>query len=224
MSLLNTLRVKLGLSNTASHNFTLTAEADDGSMKLARGNPGATTQDILTVDASGAIKLNAGLGAADNTLAPAQKMLLIPAKATTSGTYIDFSSADGTGIPPWAKRITVMFNGVSLSGTSNYKIQIGSGVLETSGYISSCSGTGETTGFLVTISSTSTDLTSGIVSLNLLSSNTFVQQGLLNNNSSIRSSAGTKTLSGTLDRIRITTVNGTDTFDAGSVALLVEGY
>ena len=31
------------------------------------------------------------------------------------------------------------------------------------------------------------------------------------------------TLSSTLDRIRITTVNGTDTFDAGTINILVEG-
>jgi hypothetical protein len=35
---------------------------------------------------------------------------------------------------------------------------------------------------------------------------------------------GVKTLSGTLDRLRITTVNGTDTFDAGSINILIEGY
>lgn len=55
MSLLNIIRVKLGQSNTAANNFTLTAEAADGTMKLTRGNPGATTQDILTVDADGRI-------------------------------------------------------------------------------------------------------------------------------------------------------------------------
>jgi hypothetical protein len=34
--------------------------------------------------------------------------------------------------------------------------------------------------------------------------------------------AGSKTLSGALDRIRITTVNGTDTFDAGTINILYE--
>lgn len=56
MSLLNTIRVKLGLSNTPANNFVLDASADNGTMKLARGNPGATTQDILTVDAAGNLK------------------------------------------------------------------------------------------------------------------------------------------------------------------------
>jgi hypothetical protein len=39
---------------------------------------------------------------------------------------------------------------------------------------------------------------------------------------SVNFSAGSKTLSGTLDRVRITTVNGTDTFDAGSINILYE--
>ena len=33
---------------------------------------------------------------------------------------------------------------------------------------------------------------------------------------------GNVTLSGTLDRVRITTVNGTDTFDAGSINIMYE--
>ena len=34
--------------------------------------------------------------------------------------------------------------------------------------------------------------------------------------------AGRVTLSGALDRVRVTTVNGTDTFDAGSINILYE--
>ena len=60
MSLLKAIKAQLGLSNTATNNFTLTAEAADGTMKLARGNAGATTQDILTVDAAGKISATQG--------------------------------------------------------------------------------------------------------------------------------------------------------------------
>ena len=49
--------VQLGDSSTATQNFTLTAAAADGTMKLARGNAGATTQDILTVDANGRVAM-----------------------------------------------------------------------------------------------------------------------------------------------------------------------
>ena len=57
MSLLKTIRQQLGLSPTPANNFTLDASADNGTMKLARGNAGATTQDILTVDASGRVTM-----------------------------------------------------------------------------------------------------------------------------------------------------------------------
>ena len=53
MSLIKTIKAQLGLSNTPANNFTLDASADNGTLKLARGNAGATTQDILTVDANG---------------------------------------------------------------------------------------------------------------------------------------------------------------------------
>lgn len=55
MSLLKTIRAQLGLSGTASQNFTLDASPADGTMKLARGNAGATTQDIMTVNALGEV-------------------------------------------------------------------------------------------------------------------------------------------------------------------------
>ena len=56
MSLLKTIKTQLGISSTATNNFTFDASADNGTMKLARGNAGATTQDILTVDALGNLK------------------------------------------------------------------------------------------------------------------------------------------------------------------------
>jgi len=61
MSLLKAIKAQLGLSNTPANNFTITAEADNGTLKLARGNAGATTQDILSVDASGKVSAPVGL-------------------------------------------------------------------------------------------------------------------------------------------------------------------
>lgn len=57
MSIIKAIRAQLGLSSTATQNFTLDASAADGTMKLARGNAGATTQDILTVDANGKVSM-----------------------------------------------------------------------------------------------------------------------------------------------------------------------
>lgn len=51
---LKTDAVQIGQSNTATNNFVLST-ANDGTAKLARGNSGATSQDILTVDAAGKV-------------------------------------------------------------------------------------------------------------------------------------------------------------------------
>ena len=54
MSLLKSNSVQIGQSATATQNFTLSVPSSpDGTIKLARGNSGATTADILSVDASG---------------------------------------------------------------------------------------------------------------------------------------------------------------------------
>lgn len=54
MSLIKANAVQVGQSPTATQNFTLAVPSSpDGTIKLARGNAGATTQDVLSVDASG---------------------------------------------------------------------------------------------------------------------------------------------------------------------------
>lgn len=145
------------------------------------------------------------------------------AVATTSGTSIDFTS-----IPSWVKRITVMFSGVSTNGTSLIQVQIGAGSYATSGYLGSLSQNGTTqasltTGFGVPFN-TAPDIHHGIMTINLLSGNVWVASAIisLSNAGAMSASAGSVTLAGTLDRVRITTVNGTDTFDAGSINILYE--
>ena len=54
MSLIKANAVQIGQSGTATENFTLAVPSSpDGTIKLARGNANATTQDVLSVDASG---------------------------------------------------------------------------------------------------------------------------------------------------------------------------
>ena len=43
------------------------------------------------------------------------------------------------------------------------------------------------------------------------------------NGAATMTTGGSVTLGGTLDRLRITTVNGTDAYDAGTVNILYEG-
>ena len=152
------------------------------------------------------------------------------AVASTSGTTIDF-----TGIPSWAKRITVMFNGVSTNGASIVQVQIGAGSVSTSSYFSTASfGTGvgqylyATSGFITEAGNAATAviLRYGIVQIVLIGSNTWCFSGNISsgaNGQVTSANAGTSpALSGVLDRVRITTVNGTDTFDAGSINIMYE--
>lgn len=145
---------------------------------------------------------------------------------STSGTSIDF-----TGIPAGVKRVTVMFNGVSTSGTSNYQIQIGSGSITSSGYKSQVAfgGSGSvaisTSAFLINNNIAAAYNHSGIITLATLGANVWAESGTLLPDSTGNVgcfSGGSVTLSGSLDRVRITTANGTDTFDAGSINVLYE--
>jgi hypothetical protein len=137
------------------------------------------------------------------------------------------ANVDFTGIPSWVKRITVMLNGISGSATSNFLIQIGSGSIQNTGYVSSASaGTGATStaGFIITQTVTAATNQSGLITLVTLGSNVWVGNGVLafNNASVGNTSGGNVTLGGALDRVRITTVNGTDTFDAGTINIMYE--
>ena len=148
------------------------------------------------------------------------------AVASTSGTSIDFTS-----IPSWVKRITVMFNGVSTNGTSAIQIQLGdSGGIETTGYVSTgefvednAGGVAFTAGFAINNVSVAAAAYRGLATITTLGSNIWVYQSTVNNAATaLLLGAGGKTLSDTLTQIRITTVNGTDTFDAGSINILYE--
>jgi hypothetical protein len=148
-------------------------------------------------------------------------------QASTSGTSIDFTS-----IPSWVKRITVMFKNVSTNGTSNKQIQLGAGSVTTTGYQSSstlifgansCTLAAITTGFLIR-SDVAADELSGHYVFTAFGGNSWIGSSIVADQSTNRvwQGAGRIDLGGTLDRVRITTVNGTDTFDAGSINILYE--
>jgi hypothetical protein len=165
----------------------------------------------------------------DAAITPAklsQPLTLATAQATTSGTSIDF-----TGIPSWAKRITLILSGVSTNGTSNLQVQIGAGSVTTSGYNSSAwtattvvSGN-VTSGFLITAQNAAASVYHGSIAVLTLGSNLWAENhtigGQPNNYQSV--GGGSIALGGTLDRVRLTTVNGADTFDGGSVNIMYEG-
>lgn len=146
---------------------------------------------------------------------------------TASGTSVDFTS-----IPSWVKRITVMFSGVSGSGTSPFQIQLGdSGGIETTGYssgaasvgTSSAAGSASTTGLLLQQAGVAAATVSGLAIITNISGNIWVCASTFGTPSNGGNfGGGTKTLSDTLTQVRITTVNGTDTFDAGTINIIYE--
>ena len=150
------------------------------------------------------------------------------AVASTSGTSIDFTS-----IPSWVKRITVMFQGVSSNGTSPYIMRLGtSSGFVTTGYLCggvysgvATNGGNRTDGLLICGNAVDANTTiHGNAVLTNISGNSWVQNFVMGNSDAAFAvfGGGSITLGGTLDRVRITTVNGTDTFDAGSINILYE--
>jgi hypothetical protein len=152
------------------------------------------------------------------------------AKVTTSGTAVNILFSDTITDASSVKKITIMLKGVSLSGSAVPIIQLGT----SSGFVSTGytqigqnegGGTSEATtaGFALRGSSASTNAYSGNVTITSFGSNSWIESGLLRaSSSSIGLSGGEVTLASTLDRVRITTIAGTETFDAGSINILYE--
>lgn len=192
----------------------------------ASGN--TTISGALAVSGNATISGNAvvtGTLQANGVTGSVYPLVLGTAVASTSGTAIDF-----TGIPSWVRRITVMFNGVSTNGASVGLIQLGSASIQATGYAGAGT-TGPafsvfnyTTGFGMPVIAAAAGIVEGAVVITSFSSNTWVAQGSLCRSDAAVSgtTTGRVTLSGVLDRLRITTVGGTDTFDAGSINILFE--
>lgn len=175
---------------------------------------------------------SAGLASPNITGTPVMGASVITsgtAVASTSGTSIDFTS-----IPSWVKRLTVNFNNVSTNGVAFIRLQLGvSGTPETTGYTSG-------TTLITNVPSTTTSFsTAGIdifgvvatyaingnIVFNSLGSNIWTFTGITCNTTTtpyVQQTAGSKTLAGTLNMVRITTSTGVDTFDAGSINILYE--
>jgi hypothetical protein len=182
--------------------------------------PILTTDYVATYDASSpSIKKVLGRRMGAGVRATAQ--------ASTSGTNIDFGS-----LPSGITRIEVCFVGVSGSGTSPLLIQIGdAGGVEDSAYSSTARNTGggatdSTAGFIVQAADVAAQATHGLVTLVLVNAATFTwvaAGGTYLTATTYTGCAGSKSLSAELTQIRITHVNGSDTFDAGSINIAYWG-
>ena len=202
-------------------------------LKADAGGTSGTIQiggvDQVTVTNAGGLTATTIAGTTVTQGGVAMPRMVLATNVTASGTAIDF-----TGIPSWAKRITIIFNGLSLNSTSHLLVQIGSGSFVTSSYVGSsgevstsapnqCNGITSSAGFPVYIGVAASNAW-GTMVLNLITSNAWLSSHSVGKSTAAASGGGgSSALSGALDRVRITTVSGTDTFDAGSVNIMYEG-
>ena len=170
--------------------------------------------------------LNGTTGVQDNSGAFVQGT----AVASTSGTSIDF-----TGIPSWAKRVTIMLNNVSTNSSGRIWMQLGTGgTPTTSGYsttynwISTNNSTvrsSPVTSAFPFFADEASDFTTGVMVFTLLTGNTWMGLGgsqTTGSNAGGGSTFGSISLAGALNMVRLTTGTGTPTFDSGTVNITWE--
>lgn len=213
-------------AGNATDGIQVTAD-NTGILELKTGTGSGTTALTLSSSQNATIAGTLQVAGVSTNMYP-----LVSGTAQTAPFASPNTSAEFTGIPSWAKRITLMCNGVSTNGTSNYQIQIGSGSFTTSGYASGCSYSGAspggaalTSGFLVSLLPNAGSLHSGIIIITNVNGNNWVcSSNLYYGNAStyvLIGAGNAPTLGGSLDRVRLTTT-GTDTFDAGTINIMWE--
>lgn len=223
-------RTLLDDADAATARTTLGAQASDAALTSLAGLS-LSAGDVLYATAADTVQRLA-IGAAGqvlrvNTGATAPEwgsgvLTLGTAQASTSGTEVPFTGV----IPSTARRVTMMLSGVSTNGSSPLLIQLGtSGGYVITGYDANGSGMGTTVattaytaGFGIGDVNGATNSFSGSVTLHNITGNTWVGFGWFRRTSGQSAfTTGGIALSGVLDRIRLTTVSGADTFDAGTV-------
>ena len=216
-------------TDTQSYETGGTARLDlsDSGVRLGAANARVTTvldEDAMSSDSATALATQQSIKAYADTKGIVPKTV----DTTTGGTTIDFTS-----IAAGANRVTMIIAGLSLSGTSDFLVQIGdSGGFETTVYVSTAGHVGggdgtSTTGFRLTASVAASQAWTGRIVMDRLTSNTWVCSSVIapsdNPADSVAMSGGRKGLSGELTQVRLTTVNGSDTFDANTgVNIFVE--
>ena len=195
----------------------------------------STTAYVATPDTTGTLVLKTGasdttaltLDASQNATFAGNVVGVLKSGTATaaSGTAVTF-----TGIPDTAKRVTVILNEVSTNGTAAPYIQLGtSSGIEVTGYLANSSGitsavsTNTYTAAFGISSASAANLISGSYVFVLQNGNTWIGTGMgKQSTTASHILQGSKILSGTLDRVRVTTANGTDGFDAGSINIMWE--
>lgn len=214
-------------ATTISSNTVIKTAIDDLIVNCTAATPDKSADYIVFEDATD----NTQKKALASTLSVTSSTVVPYTSATNGGTTIDFTS-----IPSWVKRITVMVAGISVSGTSALRIQLGTGgTPTTTGYLGANALLFSTTNLAVANLSSGFDTASsggtgtvyhGVATFCLMDASNHIWTGSLiigqSDSARISMQGGSIDLSGALNMLRVTTTNGTDTFDAGSVNILYE--
>ena len=142
---------------------------------------------------------------------------------------------DLTDIPAGVRRITLVLNQVSTNGGSIVQIQLGSTTFTTSGYASNShaiagtavGSTSAASGHIIDPGGSAAFSRTGFIDLFARAANEWYGEHKLNvvgdaNPRLHLGAAASPVLAGALDRIRLTTVGGTDTFDSGNIDIAWE--
>lgn len=188
-----------------------------------------TSNTLIGTPAAGNVEYNGQFFGTDSAASRAQLQRITSGTAVspTSSTSIDYTS-----LPAWVKKITVTFQGASSNSSSLWLLQLGtSGGVTTSGYLGRAAGISGSTfsaysaGFTLLTDSSAGAILHGVIQVVTLGSNNFAMNGILSRSDggNVYISGGSIALGGVLDRVRLTTVNGTDVFDAGTINIIYEG-
>jgi len=205
-------------------NITLAPNAA-GTATFTVASPATNTNQVLTLpDATTTLVGTDATQTLTNKTLQGGSITSGTAIPSTSGTNIDF-----TGIPTWVKRITVMFSGVSTNGTSLKIVQLGTsgGVIITNyaseGFSQGGSSGVSTSGFVIGSSSAVGNSVYGSMIISSFGGGIWSEQFGISSGTNAMAGGGGLTGAGTIDRVRVTTLTGTDLFDAGTINITWEG-
>lgn len=211
---------------------------DGATLTLSEGVPAETKVRVLAMGVA-----SQGAPADDTVTTPKLRDgAVTPAKLAQPFTRSLETNAAGTsviftGIPDWAKRITLVFNAVSTNGTSPVVIKLGNNTEDAFGYASGYSLVpnssdgpvrsergGNTSGIYVSGNNAGVDSRYGSVTIHDTGSRAWIASGVVGTSifDNVSMVWGAVRLTAALDRVRITTINGTDVFDFGTITLFYE--
>lgn len=205
-------------------------ELASNAVETAKINDGAVT--FAKLAGAAVITSGEGLRSNDNdTSLPASAAVIdaLGPQLQTAQTASSNTDFDFTGIPTWVNRITVMGWGLSTNGTSPIILRVGDGAIVSTGYLGSVTNIAgatpasvlATSGCAITQSIAAASVIRFTATIQRGTGNTWVISGVgaFSNTATTMIFASEIALSGALDRLRLTTSGGTDTFDAGDISI-----